>query len=122
MTDPCCREGCPALSVAAIAIALFPPASVMRYYRSENPLTRLLLSMPLCEVHLQDAIDCGPWVLMPRETVKKFARIAESSSGTVVDLDGTRVVRVEFNDQEYIDLQTAGAQTPPLVRSDEGGC
>jgi hypothetical protein len=108
------RAGCTKPAVGAIGIALYPPAAVMRFHRTTQWLTRLILGLEECAEHRAATIAAGPFELMPRDKLAPIARLCERSSGTKVDLEASKVVAVAFDDPDYqVLMRQRPGEKPP---------
>lgn len=98
----CSKEDCCHDAACVPALVFYPPRSVMNYYRTNAPLTRAILDLPLCAgCFLQTRVSD----LATLDTLQGFARMIERSSGTACDVAGTKVARVELDDPEYLLLK-----------------
>lgn len=77
----------------------------MEFYKVTHAMTTLCLNLCLCQPHLDVAIHDGPFAIMSKKDLKPLADLVTASCGTVVDLDASKVVRVEFAAKEYQMLQ-----------------
>jgi hypothetical protein len=96
------REACGKPGTCALGIAFYPPAAVMEFYRTDRFLTRMITGLIVCDEHLAESMAAGAFALMPREHLKPIADVCARSSGTAVDMEATKVVRVELSDPDYL--------------------
>lgn len=93
-----CAGGCGGEPVGVAAIAIYPFRALMRYYRTDQPMTRVVLDLPLCRAcfdkrKLKD--------IFPDQMLREIARPIERSSGIVADIAGTRMSLLSFHSEEY---------------------
>lgn len=96
----CKRDDCVAPAVCVFGITLYPPAAVMKFYKTDRPLTRLILGLEVCQAHFDEVKS--PFDLMPRDKLLPLARVCEQSSSTAVDLEASKLVAVSLDDPEYL--------------------
>jgi hypothetical protein len=101
----CERRGCTSPATCAVGIAIFPVKAVMEYHKTNEPLTRLLFTLTLCDPHLHEAIEAGAGALMARDKLEAICKFAGKSARVAVDVDASKVVRVELNDPDLLVLQ-----------------
>jgi hypothetical protein len=101
------RDRCERDAVCVLAIAFYPFASYMKLCNTDKYLTRLVMSLAVCDEHLKQAQDDGAFALIPKEKLSAMARVCERSSplGISIDVDACAVVRCEFTDDDYKILQ-----------------
>lgn len=106
----CQRKECLESATCAVGLALFPHPAVRVFNKSDAPITRLILGFYLCDAHMAVAVEEGPFELVPRDKMEAIADFCRRTAFTVVDLDATKVVRVELNDEELAMLQKSGGE------------
>jgi hypothetical protein len=104
----CARTHCGKPATCAVGIALYPPRSVMKFYRTGQWLTRMILGMTVCDEHF----PTNPFELLPRDRLAPIAKVCEQSSGTAVDIEGTKAVKVALDDPDYLMLLRQGKEQP----------
>jgi len=113
----CAKEGCDAEAEVIPGLEIYPPLAVMQHYGKEAPLTRMMVNLPVCRA------CCAALTFKDIVTRDQFLPICsfiESSSGTAVDVEGTKLVPVEFDDPEYVAMkaqQATEAAAPPAAEA-----
>ncbi len=101
----CDRLGCPAQAVGVVGIQFFPTKALMDYYHLDKPITRVIFGLKSCQAHLEE--------LNPKDFMAAgfddIVAIIEKANNITVDRDGCKVVRVPFDDPEYLVLRKASA-------------
>jgi hypothetical protein len=99
----CMRDDCSDVATCVIGIAFYPFKSYMELCKTDRPLTRLVMSLAVCDAHLKTAQDDGAFALIPKDKLSTMARVCEKASplGISIDVDACVVTRVEFDDPDY---------------------
>lgn len=97
--EPCAREGCPRAAEVVLGLEIYPPKSVMEFYKTTDCLTRMLISLKVCrecvaKLTFKDVIR--PEQFLP------ICGMVEKTNGTAVDVEATKVVAVEYDDPDYL--------------------
>lgn len=106
-TNKCALEDCTSVPEVVIGLQIFPPKSVMEFYKTNAPLTRMIMGLKVCrsccsKLTFKDVIT--PEHFLP------ICKMVEKANGTAVDVEATKLVPVEFDDPEYLLMQQ---QRPP---------
>lgn len=104
MSAICKKIGCGAVATGAIAIQIFPSKSLMGFYKTTQPLTRLVMTLVTCDKHFGEIERDGINQLMPPDKLNPLIAICERSSGVVVDKTATKIVRIPLTDPDYLKL------------------
>jgi len=94
----CEHQGCTAPADGALALQFFPPRAVMKHYRTDKPLTNMVLGLKVCRAHLKgiDPVTFLGAQIMP------LIKVVERSSGIAVDMAATKAVLVPLDDPDYL--------------------
>lgn len=92
----CAKVGCTANSDGVLAIDFYPHQAVMDHYRTNKPLSSILMGLHVCKDHIPDV---NIW---PIASMAPYIQIIENQTGTVIDLKGCKVRLVDYNDFENI--------------------
>lgn len=100
----CNRNGCEKPAAGVLAIQLFPPASVMKHYRSALPLTHVVIGLELCEEHAREVVPAA----MLGANFGPLVATVERATGTTVDVEATKPVLLPFDHPDVLRLRAAG--------------
>lgn len=106
----CEAKGCTAAADGVVGVAIYPTQALMAYYKTDTPLTRMILGLATCETHRAE-LDINE--LFPAEFMDNMVRCCELSTGVTVDRNGMKLVRVGFDDPDYLLLLKQALSTPP---------
>ena len=98
----CMRNDCEAEAKGGVGIEIYPPAAVMNFYATNEPLSRLTLSLEVCDEHLA---EIKPEAMFPEGHLEAIAQAVERGSGTAVDRNGCKVVRVAYDEPDWLTLK-----------------
>lgn len=88
-------------------VAIFPTKALMEFYRTDQSLTRMIMSLALCAKHRAELkID----EMFPGPLLDNLIRVVEASSGVKVDRDAMKIVRVNLDDPDYLALLSIQAK------------
>ncbi len=105
MTAPCGRNGCLVAAASVVGIQLFPTQALMKFYKTSNPLGRLILTLPVCEAHFKELELEGVAALMPDENLTPIVELYEKQTGVAVDKAASKLVQVSFTDPDYLKMK-----------------
>lgn len=103
----CSKRGCVSPAIGAVALALYPHKGTMRFYKRDDPLVRLTFAIVLCATHFDQV---KPEHLFTFAQISAFARAIEDFTGTTVDLNASRLLRVDLGDPQYLRAVRTNAQ------------
>src|SRR4051812_43494642 len=101
----CDRVGCPVPAVCSLGIEIYPPHHVMAHFNRTSPLSRMIVGIVVCNLHAEQAIDEGAFALIGEDQTKSFGGLISRSTNVEVDHAGYKVVRIAFDDEDYLMLQ-----------------
>jgi hypothetical protein len=107
---------CPTPADGVIGIELYPFASLMQLRGLTNPLTRMILNMPVCEQHRAEFVIDD--VLNP-EALAVIVRELEHRTSVSVDPKATKISRVAFDDPDYLMLERQRHAAAAAVRQQD---
>lgn len=94
----CDRTGCEKAAAGALGFNIYPPKAVMKHYKTDKPLSRMLTGLRVCAAH---AAEADP-VEMLGARIWPLVKTIERSSGVQVDMAATKAVVVPFTDPEWL--------------------
>jgi hypothetical protein len=103
----CDRTDCGADATCAVGVALYPHASLMAYYRTTRPLTRMVLGLVTCDAHFAELTVAE---LLPPATLDPLVNTVEHHTLTKVNRAATALVKVGLADPDYLTLKRQRAQ------------
>lgn len=100
MKIKCSATGCESDAGGAIAVELYPYEGLMRFYKEDRPLSRMVTTLAVCDAHLPPNVAA----MFSVEDLKRFVSVIEAMSGVSVDPDGCKLVLVPFTNPDYLRL------------------
>lgn len=98
---PCEAKDCTDEADGVVGLLVYLPKALMEYYHTDKPLTRMIMGLVSCPRHRAELkVD----EMFPGDFMDNFVRCCELSSGTTVDRKSMKIVRVAFDDPEYLML------------------
>lgn len=97
----CQKIGCEQQATTAVAVEFYPPKAVMKFYRTNKYLSRMIVGIEVCDTCFS-AMTLAE--LFPDGRLADLAKPVERGTGTAVDLAATKLVRIAFTDPEYLRL------------------
>jgi len=100
MTHTCERTGCGQPAKGVVGFDFYPFKALMKHYRTNEPLTRMVLGLKVCGEHIRDVDP----VTMLGANVWPLVKSVEGSTGIAVDMAATKAVLAPFDDPQYLTL------------------
>jgi len=106
----CAKEGCERAAQCVPGVLIFPHKAVMEHYKTDTPLTRMIMNLMVC----RECIAALTFKdLMTPDQFMPVVQMIEQCSGTKVDIEATKIVAVEFDDPEYVNMKAQADNPPP---------
>lgn len=104
MKQTCNRRDCTEHAVCVIGIEFYPPKALMAFYKTDKALSRMVLSLLLCDTHFVELEADGVHALMSPTDLAPIIATLERNSKTAVDPTASKLVRVGLRDPDYLRL------------------
>lgn len=98
------QRGCNFRAVGLVGILFYPPKSVMEHYKTDQPITRVIINLSLCRKHVEKV---DPRVMLGKN-YDDICAMVEKQSNTTVDKDATKVQSVAFDHPDAVRLRAKG--------------
>ncbi len=98
----CVFKECGKEATSAVGMEFWPHEGLMKFYPSQRKcLARIVLTLTCCDDHFP---ELKPRELMQPQDLDAITKFVETNLGTKVDKNATVIVKVAFDDPEYLRL------------------
>lgn len=101
----CNRNGCDQPADGMLAIEFYPPAAVLRHYRTTRPLTHVVIGLELCAKHAAEVNA----VTFLGDNMAPLVETVQRATGTAVDVESSRAVLLPFDHPDVVRLRAASS-------------
>lgn len=92
----CSYHNCKQEAVGGVGIEVYPTKALMKFYKTNQPITRIIVDLKICRDHLPAKEE-----VIRLDYLANYTDMIERHSGTTVDRDAYKMVIVPFDAPDY---------------------